>query len=276
MTTFDLKGRRAIVTGASQGIGAAIALELARCGANVALTARDGAKLEAVAAQITAQITSGSGTKAITIPGDLRAADMPKTIVATAVAAFGGLDILVNNAGATKRGDFLSLTDEDFIDGFALKFHGAVRLTRAAWPHLKAALVTGAPQTSSGGCVVNIIGIGSNTPAMDFTIGGPVNSALVNFTKAIADRGLVDGIRVNAINPGHIITDRFHNRVAAAAKVHGISIAEAQERARLEHGIDRFGEAREIAALVAFLCSAQSAYIHGAKIDIDGGATKGI
>ena len=262
MITYDLKGRRAIVTGASQGLGAAIASELARCGADVALTARNAEKLNALAAEIQAK----SATRAIAIPCDLREPGATRTIVDAATTAFGGVDLLVNNAGATKRGDFLSLTDEDFLDGFALKFHGAVRLTRACWPHLK----------SAKGTVVNIIGIGSNTPAMDFTIGGPVNSALVNFTKAIADRGLVDGIRINAINPGHIITDRFHHRIAAMAKQHGISIDEAQERSRVELGIQRFGQSQEIAALTAFLCSSQSSYIHGAKIDIDGGATKGI
>lgn len=259
---YDLKGRRAIVTGASQGLGASIALELARCGAHVALTARNGGKLDAV----TADIVARCGTRAIAVPCDLRDPAAVKQILDAALVAFGGIDILINNAGATKRGDFLSLTDEDFLDGFALKFHGAVRLTKATWPHLKA----------SKGSIVNIVGIGSNTPAMDFTIGGPVNSALINFTKAIADRGLADGIRINAINPGHIITDRFHHRIEAGAKQHGITIPEAQERARLELGIQRFGQPEEIAALAAFLCSAESSYIHGAKIDIDGGASKGI
>ena len=259
---YDLRGCRAVVTGASQGLGAAIVRELARCGADVALTARNVEKLNAVAADI----RSRNNTNAVVLPCDLREPSAAISVVDQAVAALGGLDILVNNAGATKRGDFLALTDDDFLDGFALKFHGAVRMTRAAWPHLKAAK----------GVIVNIVGIGASTPGMDFTIGGPVNSALINFTKAVADRGLADGVRVNAINPGHIVTDRFHHRIEAAAKQHGISIAEARERSRLELNIQRFGEADEIAALTAFLCSAESAYIHGAKIDIDGGATKGI
>ena len=267
-TTYDLKGRRAIVTGASQGIGAAIAVELARCGARVVLTARNEDKLAALVARIQAQ----SGGEAIAVPCDLRERTAPGLVVDRTLAAFGGLDIVVNNAGATKRGDFLALTDDDFLDGFALKFHGAVRLTRAAWPHLKAASAAGRTQSS----LINIVGIGSNTPALDFTIGGPVNSALINFTKAIADRGLVDRVRVNAINPGHIVTDRFHHRIDAMTRQLGITTAEAQERARAEVGIQRFGQAEEIAALAAFLCSDQSAYIHGAKIDIDGGASKGI
>jgi 3-oxoacyl-[acyl-carrier protein] reductase len=260
--TYDLKGRRAIVTGASQGLGAAIAMELARCGANVVLTARNEAKLSGLAVEIIAK----SGVRAISVPCDLRSKEAPSQVLDAALVAFGGVDILVNNAGATKRGDFLALSDDDFLDGFALKFHGAVRLTKAAWPHLKAAK----------GAIVNIVGIGSNTPAMDFTIGGPVNSALINFTKAIADRGLADGIRINAVNPGHIVTDRFRHRIDAMAQQLDISVAEAQERSRLELGIQRFGQSEEIAALTAFLCSAESAYIHGAKIDIDGGASKGI
>ena len=109
MTSFDLNGRRAIVTGASQGIGAAIAMELARCGAHVALTARNGAKLDAVAAGIQAN----GPTRAISVPCDLREPGAPKQIVEAAASAFGGIDILVNNAGATKRGERRAFGDNN-------------------------------------------------------------------------------------------------------------------------------------------------------------------
>src|SRR3546814_13973081 len=110
------------------------------------------------------------------VEADLSVAAEPERVVRAAVDRFGRLDILVNNAGATKRGDFLALTDADHLDGFALKYHATVRFCRAAWPHLVAA----------GGAVVNISGIGAQTPDAEFTIGGPVNSALLNFTKALA------------------------------------------------------------------------------------------
>ncbi len=262
MSLRDLDGQSAIVTGSSRGIGAAIARELAANGARLTLTGRDADALAGVAADV----TRASGVAPAVIVADLRVRTAAAHVVAAARDAHGRLDILVNNAGATKRGDFLSLSDDDFEDGFALKFHAAVRMTRAAWPHL----------VEARGKVVNISGIGAMTPAMDFTIGGPVNSALLNFTKAMADRGLRDGVRVNAVNPGHIVTDRLRRRVEARAAEHALTYAEALEQARREHGIDRFGEPAEIAAVVAFLCSGRASYILGATIDADGGATKGL
>jgi len=112
--------------------------------------------------------------------------------VKAATNAFGKLDILVNNAGATKRADFFTLTEEDWQDGFALKFHGYVRMTRAAWPHLK----------SVNGNIVNIVGIGSRAGSAEFTIGAQVNVAILNFTKAMADIGVKDGVRVTRSTPG--------------------------------------------------------------------------
>src|SRR5437588_2354717 len=106
----------------------------------------------------------------------------------------GRIDIVVNNAGATRRGLFPTLSDEEWSDGFALKFFGAVRLTRAAWPHLK----------RTAGSVLFIAGVGGRTPGPQFAIGGSVNAALLSLTKSLADAGLPDGIRVNAINPGAI------------------------------------------------------------------------
>ena len=141
-------GKAAIVTGSSKGIGRAIAVRLARDGASVVLTARDQALLDQAVGEIRAE-----GGKAAAIALDLRMPDAPAALVKFAVKGFGRLDIVVANAGATKRGDFLELTDEDWMDGFALKFFGHVRLTRAAWPHLKA----------SSGSLLNISGAGGRT-----------------------------------------------------------------------------------------------------------------
>jgi len=262
MRQYDFSGQSAVVTGSSRGIGAAIAIELAKCGARLTLTGRD----EAALADVAAAVEAANGSKPVIVSCDLREPSAARKVADAAVAAHGGISILVNNAGATKRGDFLTLTDDDVLDGFALKFHGAVRMTRAAWPHL----------VTAKGKLVNIVGIGSLTPSRDFTIGGPVNSALINFTKAMADRGLDDGVRVNAVNPGHIVTDRLKGRVEALAKAQGITYAEADALSRKEHGILRFGTAEEIADLVSFLCSDRATYIHGSTIEIDGGATKGI
>lgn len=138
-----LQGKTAIVTGASRGIGQAIALRLGSQGAAVVLCARDQELLERNVAAI-----RENGSEAITVSLDLRDLTSGKTLADAAVSAFGGIDIVVNCAGATKRGDFEVLTDEDWQDGYALKMFGAVRLTRAAWPHLRA----------GRGAVVNIAG----------------------------------------------------------------------------------------------------------------------
>ena len=147
---LNLSGKTALVTGASRGIGASVALELAREGVHVCLAARDRAKLDEVAASIA---TISGSNRTTVIAGDLREPAAVKAAVDAAIAAFGRLDILVNNAGATKRADFFALTEEDWQDGFALKFHGYVRATRAAWPHLR----------EFHGCIVNIVGIGSRS-----------------------------------------------------------------------------------------------------------------
>lgn len=257
-----IRDKAAIVTGASRGIGRAIVEQLAQEGVRILLVARDGTAL----AEAARQISDRHKVAAITHMADLSQPYAAAEVVAAAVAALGGIDILVNCAGATKRGDFFSLTDDDWTSGYALKFHGSVRLCRAAWPHLE----------QRNGSIINIAGIGSRTPSADFTIGGSVNSALVNFTKALADLGCRRGVRVNAINPGYIETERLTRRIDAMVAEGGKSRDEAVSELLQAHGISRFGGADEIGRLVAFLASPVSDYIQGATLDIDGGATRGI
>ena len=258
---LELGGKTAIVTGASQGIGEAIAVELAREGVRVVLAARNEANLERVAGRI-----SELGGEALVLPLDLTDPEAPAEMIARSIDRFGAVDILVNNAGATKRGDFLQLTDQDFADGFALKFYACMRSCRAAWPHLMA----------SQGSIVNIIGIGAKTPSRDFTIGGSVNSAILNFTKALADRGVSDRVKVNAIHPGYIKTTRLTDRLDAVSAETGRSRAELESEMLQKTGIPRFGQPEEIGQLTAWLCSPRSAYMQGAAVDIDGGVTRGI
>jgi len=261
LSGLPLQGKISIVTGASRGIGRSIAVRLAAAGSSVVLTARDQALLDAAAAEIRA----ASGT-AESIALDLRAPGAGRGIVEFAIARFGRIDIVVNNAGATKRGDFLDLTDDDFADGFALKYFGSVRLTRAAWPHLKAA----------AGSVIFISGVGGRTPGAQFTIGGSVNAALLSLTKALADLGLRDGVQVNAVNPGTIRTARYTGRLNALAKERGLDPESAEREYVKNAAIARIGEPEDIAALVAFMAGPDGKMLHGALIDIDAGATKTI
>jgi NAD(P)-dependent dehydrogenase (short-subunit alcohol dehydrogenase family) len=254
-------GKVAVVTGGSRGIGRAIALRLAREGASVAIAARDEAAVGAVVRELDA-----FGRPALGLALDLRAADAPARMVEAARERFGAVDILVNNAGATKRGDFLALTDDDFTDGFALKFYAAVRAARAAWPLL----------AERRGTIVNVVGVGGRTPGAEFTVGGSVNAALLSLTKALADKGVADGVRVVAVNPGPVRTGRLEPRVRSLAENQGISTEEAVVRMAAESRIMRIGEPEDIAALVAFVASPEGRLLHGALIDIDGGLTKTI
>jgi 3-oxoacyl-[acyl-carrier protein] reductase len=251
---LELKNKIAIITGASRGIGKSIAQTLSA----------EGMKLTLVARSPLEEFSASLPSPSLPLSIDMRHADSAARVVDATLEKFGALNLLVNNAGATKRGDFLQLTDEEWTDGFALKFYGAMRLSRAAWTHLM----------QSKGSIINIIGIGGRTGSAEFAIGGTVNAALMNLTKVLADRGIKDGVRVNAINPGSIATERLQTRIKAFAAEQNITIEEARIQMAKKLGVARFGEPEEIARAVAFLASLQAAYIQGAILDVDGGATR--
>lgn len=253
---LQLANKVGIVTGASKGIGRAIAKTLAQEGMRVVVVARSRSQLDELAAPL--------GDDCLVQAVDLMNPDAPAAIVAAAMARYGRIDVLVNNAGATKRGDFLTFSESDWADGFALKFFGAMRLSRAAWPHL----------CSSSGAIVNIVGIGGRTGQAEFAIGGAVNAALLNLTKVLADRGVKDGVRVNAINPGGIATDRLQTRLRTFAAEHHIDLGKAEQEMARASGVARFGQPEEIARLVAFLASPQAAFCQGSIVDADGGQTR--
>ncbi len=253
---LQLSGKVAIVTGASRGIGRAVAERLAAEGMQLVLVARSQSLLEDLARMLP--------TDCLVQAVDLSKPAVPAAVVVAALERFYRIDALINNAGATKRGDFFALSDADWADGFALKFFGAMRCVRAAWPELKA----------NQGNIVNIVGVGGRTASAEFTIGGTVNAAMLNLTKALADRGVKDGVRVNAINPGSIATERLLARVQSIASRDGIDSIAAAQRMSEKLGVARFGRPEEIANAVAFLISAQAGYCQGAILDIDGGQTR--
>jgi 3-oxoacyl-[acyl-carrier protein] reductase len=248
--------RVAIVTGASRGIGKAIAQQLAGDGYRIVAVARSESSLLAV--------SEGLPTPSVAIPVDLSQPSASRHVIDITQQRFGRIDVLVNNAGATPRGDFLAFSDDDWHSGFDLKFFAAARLCRDAWPALR----------ESGGRIVNIAGIGGRTASAEFTIGGSVNAALLNLTKALADRGVRDGIRVTAVNPSSIETERTRKRLESLSIDQGITMEQAAAELARQLRVARLGTPEEIARVVGFLVSDSASYVQGAILDVDGGQTR--
>jgi NAD(P)-dependent dehydrogenase (short-subunit alcohol dehydrogenase family) len=253
---LGLKGKIALVTGSSRGIGRGIALALADQGCDLLLTGRDAQALDAVAQSI-----RDKGRKATVHVLDLCEPRAAETLVDSVRREFGGLDILVNNAGATKRGDFFELTDADWQAGYALKLFAHVRLTRAAWPLLK----------ERRGALVAIAGTSGRKPEKQFTVGSSVNAAVAAFTKCMAHLGKEDGVRVNCIHPSLVETERQWRRIRA--EVERTKQPEAEIRAQFcrETGIIRYGKVEDVADFVTFIVSSRATWLHGATLDLDGG-----
>ena len=253
---LGLKGKVALVTGSSRGIGRGAALALAAEGCDVMLTGRDAAALEEVAGKIRAM-----GRRAAIAVLDLREKDAPEKLIQAVRREFGALDILFNNAGTTKRGDFFTLTDADWDEGYALKFFAHVRLARAAWPLLK----------ERRGSLIAMGGTSGRKPHADFTIGSSVNAAVAAFTKCLADRGKQDGVQVNCIHPSLVETERQWRRIRAEIERSGRSEADVRSEICRETGVIRYGTVEDVADLVTFIVSSRATWLHGATIDLDGG-----
>jgi len=253
---LGLRGKVGLVTGSSRGIGRGIALAFADEGCDLLLTGRDAAALDQVAKSI-----RDKGRKAAVTPVDLRDAAAAETLVEAAKSEFGGLDILINNAGTTKRGDFLTLTDADWADGYALKLFAHVRLARAAWPLLK----------ERRGSLIAIAGTSGRKPEKAFTIGSSVNAAVAAFSKCLAHLGKEDGVQVNCINPSLVETERQWKRIRAEVARSGLPEGKVREAFCRETGFTRFGTVEDVADLVTFMVSKRATWMHGATVDLDGG-----
>lgn len=262
MAERRFEGKAAVVTGASKGIGAAIARRLAAEGCNVALVARSGDALTQSAAGLAADMN----VRAVAIAADLSSEAGCIAAAEKALEAFGGVDILVNCAGATRAGAFPAQPDADWTDGFALKFFGAVRLTRALWPSL----------AERNGTVINIGGGAAYTPGAGFMVGGAVNTALGHFSKALSRQGLVDDVNVNIIHPGMTETDRLTTLIQQQAEAEGLPEDEIRRRNEANAGIRRLGRPEDIAEAVAFLCGPAARHINGVDFPVDGGSTPGL
>jgi 3-oxoacyl-[acyl-carrier protein] reductase len=253
---LGLQNKAALVTGGSRGIGRAVVETLADEGCDVVVVSRNATLDDSLAA--TAKRT---GRRLVPCAADLSTLEGVDAAIRCAEREFGRLDILVNNAGSAPRGEFLKLTEEEWQSAFALKFFGYVRMTRAAWPLLKA----------SRGSLVNIVGVSAYTPDADYTIAASSNAGLLAFTKSVAALGQQDGVRVNAVNPGQIETDRL----AGVLKNMGMPEEQARTELLKRLGMTRFGTPQDIARMVAFVVSPYADYVQGTMFNIDGGRTRG-
>ena len=253
---LELTGKVALITGSNRGIGEGIANGLADEGCDLILTGRDDQALDTVAARLRA-----NGRRVSALALDLREPSSAQKLADVANKDFGGLDILVNNAGTTKRGDFLALADDDWQDGFALKFFAHVRLTRTVWPML----------AERKGSLIVIGGTSGRKPHADFAIGSTVNAACAAFGKAMADQGKKDGVQVNSIHPSFVDTERFGRRLKVAMERTGKSEAEVRRDICSAAGFTRLGTTADVSDLVAFLVSKRATWVHGTTIDLDGG-----
>lgn len=258
----EFQNKIVVITGGSRGIGRAIGAAFGCEGAQTVLAAANAANL----AEAAKAVTAAGGPAPMTVAGDLRTLEGCNAVFRQVNERFGRCDILVNNAGATRGGSFFDLPDEAFIDGFALKYFAAVRMTRLFWPLLKAA----------HGSIVNIIGAAARTPGPDFLIGGSVNSAFANFSKGLAVLGNRDDINVNVIHPGLIETDRVVTLFQQWAKAQTKTPEEVRKETLAKTGTRRIGLPEDIAELAVFLCRPAARHIQGAAITVDGGATPGL
>lgn len=259
---MKLEGKVAVVTGGSRGIGKAIAQALADEGADVVISSRTAETLQTTAEEI----GKSSGRRVVPVSADLSTLDGCEALHAGVNAEFDRVDVLVNCAGATRSGPLFELADGLWQEGFDLKFFGAVRLCRLFWPQLAA----------SHGSVVNIVGGAARTPNQNFAIGGAVNAALANFSKALAGQGLVDDVNVNVVHPGQTRTERLDELMAEEASHTGKTPEEVLASTVQRQGLRRLGEPGDVAAAVVFLTSPEARHIHGTAIAVDGGATKGL
>jgi NAD(P)-dependent dehydrogenase (short-subunit alcohol dehydrogenase family) len=260
---LGLKGRVALITGGSKGIGRASALVLAREGADLAICARGQELLESVAAEI----SESTGRTVVAIPADMGVDEDAARFIKKAAEHFGRLDILVNCAGSSPGGSLQNLSTEHWMESLNLKFLGYVRTTKAAVPYMK---------DRGWGRVVNVIGNDGIKPIYFEITPGAANAAGINFTLAIAEELAPYGITVNAVNPGPVDTERWWGLVRTLANEMGISEGEANDRALASMPMGRLCNPEEVADMVGFLSSERASFVTGALISMDGAQRKAI
>ena len=260
---LGLKDKVAIIGGASKGLGRACAEVLAQEGAKVAICSRTKPDLDKAAQEI----HDASGAEVLVFAGDLDRYETIRELIGTTVDHFGRLDILVNNSGGPPLARAHNATEEQWAVAVQRSLLFFARMSREALPHLK---------RQGSGRIVNILASTVYQPIPNLALSGATRMGVVAFAKSLADEVGRDGILVNNVCPGSILTERMLSNVTARAKELGISVEEGLAQRAAETAVGRIGEPKELADLVAFLASGKSSYITGTTILVDGGLVRSV
>ncbi len=260
---LELAGKVAVVGGASKGLGRACAEVLAEEGARVAVCSRTEADLDKAAQAI----RDSTGADVLALAGDLDRHESVQRLIAATVERFGRLDILVNNSGGPPLARALSATEEQWATAVERSLLFFARMSREAVPHMK---------RQGGGRIINILASTVYQPIPNLALSGATRMGVVAFAKSLADEVGRDGILVNNVCPGSIMSERMLSNVTARAKELGVSLEDAIAQRAAETAVGRVGDPRELGYLVAFLASGKSSYITGTTILVDGGLVRSV
>jgi 3-oxoacyl-[acyl-carrier protein] reductase len=260
---LELRDKVAIVGGASKGLGRACAEVLAQEGVKVAICSRTQADLEKAGQEI----RDTTGAEVLVFAGDLDQYETIRDLIATTVNRFGRLDILVNNSGGPPLARAYNATEDQWAVAVQRSLLFFARMCREGLPHLK---------KQSGGRIINILASTVYQPIPNLALSGATRMGVVAFAKSLADEVGRDGILVNNVCPGSILTERMLSNVTARSKELGISVEEGLAQRAAETAVGRIGEPDELAHLVAFLASGKSSYITGTTILVDGGLVRSV
>jgi 3-oxoacyl-[acyl-carrier protein] reductase len=249
------------VAGASKGLGYAIALELAREGARVAICGRDPVEVGKAAASI----SEATGSRVEGIPADVATAEGAEGFIGRAVESLGGLQVLVTNAGGPPPGPASTFDDEAWLAGFNLNFLSTVRMVRRALPEIG---------LFSWGRILVVTSTAAKQPIPGLAVSNSIRAATSGFAKSLSAEVASRGITVNCIMPGSILTDRLRSLTGAPEGSSGDHPALRQMAAQSPAG--RLGTPEEFGAVAAFLCSERASYVNGVSLQVDGGAVKSL
>ncbi|NLT73626.1 MAG: SDR family oxidoreductase [Chloroflexi bacterium] len=260
---LGIRDRVALVAAASRGLGRAAAEALAAEGARVAIAARGEEVLLAAAREIGAS----TGASVMPVVADVRSPQDLEALVARVQREYGGVDILVNNAGGPKPGVFSQMSDEDWMAAVELNLLSTIRLTRLVLPGMR---------ERGWGRIINITSIAVKQPIPNLILSNAVRSGVVAMARTLADEVASEGVTVNNVCPGYMLTDRVRSLNEAAARAEGLAVEEVARRTVASIPVGRMGRPEELGALIAFLSSQQAAYVTGATIQMDGGQFRGL